>query len=60
MKLRAKRTTKSDVYSLALVMWEIGSRKIPYEGEDNATIKEEVKSGEQELLEEFSMPYSYK
>jgi hypothetical protein len=42
----------TDVYSLAIVLWEIAAREIPYTGADAATIKDSVKTGERETIPE--------
>ncbi|CAF4277870.1 unnamed protein product [Rotaria sp. Silwood2] len=41
-----KYTKKSDVYSLGIVYWEIAANEIPYDGHDNAVIREFVLAGE--------------
>ena len=43
----------SDVYSFGMILWEIASRKIPYEEtEDDAIAKDWIKDGEKEIIPE--------
>ncbi|UJR17341.1 hypothetical protein I4U23_004236 [Adineta vaga] len=41
-----KPSTASDIYSLAIVFWELATRCIPYDGLDEAIVCQGVKSGE--------------
>ncbi|MBS0351037.1 MAG: protein kinase [Proteobacteria bacterium] len=52
-KWGAKATTTSDLYSLAVVFWELITRKIPFAGAPNPTIAIEwVKEGAHEIIPE--------
>ena len=41
---------KSDVYSFAIVIWELLSRKIPWEGFDHSQIERAVRSGDRPFI----------
>lgn len=49
--LKPKYSTKSDIYALAMTLWELASRAVPYAEADDSDIKDEVKSGEREEID---------
>lgn len=42
----AQFSSKSDIYSLGVVLWELATNKIPYQDQGDALIRELVKAGE--------------
>lgn len=46
--LRPKYSKSADIFGYAVILWEIASRNIPYQGVDDITIREEIKNGERE------------
>jgi hypothetical protein len=65
--IRPKYSEKSDMYAYGMVLWELISRRMPYEDVTDANeIREAVKSGEREEIPEQStnpgekVPFSFK
>lgn len=48
--LRPKFTTASDVFSVGVLLFELATRRLPYEGADDLSIRESVKAGEREEI----------
>jgi len=46
--LRPKFTTKSDIYAFAVILWEVMTRLIPYEGAHPAVVQASVLRGQRE------------
>ena len=45
---------KSDIYSLGIVYWELATREIPYDGHQNAVIREFVLAGDRLKIPEMT------
>ena len=49
-KRKPKYSEKCDVYSLGMVLWELATGELPYEGETSESIRAAVKSGDREEI----------
>lgn len=52
----AKSTKASDVFSYGVVLWELGSRKIPFENSRNEAVSRLVEKGKRETITSDTPP----